>query len=124
MGIADGSSWEARAKNGVVGSIDGWLPLDIASDHFLLLKEGDGGVDTKCSEDAGEAVLHLHGALPASVDAMLDGVRGYGPHRRAIKYCWARCGCIFIRERCEVGGCAGVHEKGPIFDTLDDGEVG
>ncbi len=83
----------------------------------MLLNEGDGGIDTECSDDAGEAVLHLHGALAVFVDVVLDGVRGYGPYRRAIKYCWARSRCIFVREGCEVGGCVSVHEIGLVFDA-------
>ncbi len=75
------------------------------------------GSITDCTEDAGEGALHLHGALPVSMYVVLDGVRVYGPHRRAIKDGWTCCGCIFIREGCEVGGCVCVLEMGPVCDT-------
>jgi hypothetical protein len=51
--------------------------------YLLFLEEGDGGVYPEGSEDAGEAVLYLHGALPAPVYAVLQGGRGNGLRPRA-----------------------------------------
>jgi len=52
--------------------------------YFLVLEEGDGGVDPDKKKDAGEVILHLHGALPVTIHVMLDQVRGDECHRRAI----------------------------------------
>ncbi len=49
--------------------------------YFMLLEEGDGGVDPEKPKDAGEAVMHLHDALPITIDVMLDQVRGDDCHR-------------------------------------------
>ena len=45
------------------------------------MEEGDGGVDTEYTEDAGEAVLHMHGALSITMDVVLDDIRGDGCHQ-------------------------------------------
>ena len=88
-------------KNGGGVSTVGGPPLGRASDQFNVI----GGVDNEFTEDADEAVLHLHSALPTSMYVVLDVVRGYGPRRRAIQNSWACCECIFVREGCEVGVC-------------------
>jgi hypothetical protein len=87
--------------------------------YFLLLYERNGGVDTECTEDADEAILHLHGVVPVSMYVVLDGVRGYGPHRRAIQNSWACCECIFVREGCEVGVCVCVCMRWAQSSTLE-----
>ncbi len=66
--------------------------------YLILFEEGDGGVDFEETKDAGEAVLHLHGALPVAMGVVMDKVRGYERSRGAGCDHWARDIRVLVRE--------------------------
>ena len=65
--------------------------------YLLLLEEGDGGVDPEYTKDTGEAVMHMHGALPVTIGVMLNQVRGDKGSRGAIIAGGARVVGVFVR---------------------------
>jgi hypothetical protein len=70
--------------------------------YLVLLEEGDGGVDFEETKDAGEAVLHLHGALPFAMGVLMEKARGEECSRGAFGYRWARGIRVLVREGREI----------------------
>ena len=124
LGWPTGPRRRRGQRNGVDVSIGWGLPQFPETKHLiylLLLEERDGGVYPEGSEDAGEAVLYLHGALPTLVYEVLQGGRGNGLHPRAVYDSGACCFCVAVRKRCKVFGGVSVHEVGLVTYTRVDG---
>jgi hypothetical protein len=101
-----------RSRGGEVSGLFqavGGLPEAKHLIYLLLLEKRYGGIDPEESEDAGEAVLYLHCALPFAICEILDKFWGYEGGRRAVlaggHVLFVSCSLwLRIRSVCEILG--------------------